>query len=116
MSQTMSNIRRNSGSLNEQFNAIPFPTLLEQNREAVMNALPKHMSVDRIMRIALTAFRRNDALQKCNPLSVLSAVVQASQLGLEIGQNGAFWLRMLSVALSLGSMQLLSFKAASEPT
>ena len=92
MSQTMSNIRRNSGSLNEQFNAIPFPTLLEQNREAVMNALPKHMSVDRIMRIALTAFRRNDALQKCNPLSVLSAVVQASQLGLEIGQNGEAFL------------------------
>ena len=92
MSQTMSNIRRNSGSLNEQLNAIPFPTLLEQSREAVMNALPKHMSVDRIMRIALTAFRRNDALQKCNPVSVLSAVVQASQLGLEIGQNGEAFL------------------------
>jgi recombination protein RecT len=50
------------------------------------------MSTDRIMRIALTAFRRNDALQRCNPLSVLSAVVQASQLGLEISQNGEAFL------------------------
>lgn len=94
MSQTMTNIRRNNPgtSLNDQLNAFNFPDLLESNKEAVLKALPRHMSVDRIMRIALTAFRRNDALQRCAPLSVLSAVVQASQLGLEIGQNGEAFL------------------------
>ena len=93
MSQTMQNIRNSGGeSLSAQLNAIPFPELLEESRGAVLNALPKHMDVDRIMRIALTAFRRSDSLQKCEPLSILAAVVQASQLGLEIGQNGEAFL------------------------
>ena len=93
MSQTMNNIRNGSGgSLSEQLNAIPFPELLEENRGAVLKALPKHLDVDRIMRIALTSFRRSESLQKCAPLSILAAVVQASQLGLEIGQNGEAFL------------------------
>lgn len=92
MSQTMSNIRRSQSQLAQAFNAMSFPELLESNREAVMKALPQHMNPDRIMRIALTAFRRNEALERCTPLSVLSAVVQASQLGLEINQNGEAFL------------------------
>lgn len=99
MSQTFQNIRRNTEQQEQQgahplaaLNNIPFPDLLEQSRDAVMKALPKHLGADRIMRIALTAFRRNTALESCAPLSVLSAVIQASQLGLEIGQNGEAFL------------------------
>ena len=69
-----------------------FPTLLEDNRIAVQRALPKHLSTERIMRIALTEWRRSESRQKCNPISILSCVVQASQLGLEIGQNGEAFL------------------------
>jgi len=69
-----------------------FPTLLEDNRIAVQRALPKHISTERIMRIALTEWRRSESLQKCNPISILSCVVQAAQLGLEIGQNGEAFL------------------------
>lgn len=96
MSQTFQNIRRNTEQQGAHplaaLNNIPFPDLLEQSRDAVMKALPKHLGADRIMRIALTAFRRNPALESCAPLSVLSAVIQASQLGLEIGQNGEAFL------------------------
>ena len=96
MSQTFQNIRRNTEQQGAHpmaaLNNIPFPDLLEQSRDAVMKALPKHLGADRIMRIALTAFRRNPSLESCAPLSVLSAVIQASQLGLEIGQNGEAFL------------------------
>lgn len=95
MSQTLQHIRRNEAGGSKplaELNHIPFPDLLEQSREAVLNALPKHLGVERIMRIALTAFRRNSALEECTPLSLLASVIQASQLGLEIGQNGEAFL------------------------
>ena len=43
-------------------------------------------------RIALTAFRRNPALGNCDPRSVLAAVIQASQLGLEPDTLGRSYL------------------------
>lgn len=46
-------------------------------------ALPKHMTPERMIRVCLTAWRKTPALQKCDPLSVISSIVQASQLGLE---------------------------------
>lgn len=51
----------------------------------IANALPKHMTADRMARIAMTELRRVPALQKCDPMSFLGAVMQASQLGLEPG-------------------------------
>ena len=89
MSQTMRNL---GASAPTRPLVLDFPTLLEEHRNAVQKALPKHISTDRIMRIALTEFRRSESLQKCNPISLLSCVVQASQLGLEIGQNGEAFL------------------------
>lgn len=47
-------------------------------------ALPKHVSVDRVMRIAITALRINRALNQCTPASFLGALMTASQLGLEV--------------------------------
>ena len=46
-------------------------------------ALPKHISADRIARIALTALRNNPRLAGCNPQSFLGSLMIASQLGLE---------------------------------
>lgn len=65
-----------------------FPAMLERSKAEIARALPKHIDPDRMLRIALTAFRTTPALAKCKPVSVLASIIQASQLGLEVGQNG----------------------------
>ena len=74
-------------NMQEQKNS-GFPALLNQFKGEIAKALPKHLSADRMARIALTAFRRNPALGKCDPRSVFAAVIQASQLGLEMDTLG----------------------------
>jgi recombination protein RecT len=69
-----------------------FPGMLKAFLPEIQRALPKHLNGDRISRIALTAFRRNPKLAECNPLSVFAAVIQASQLGLEIDTQGRAFL------------------------
>ena len=66
-----------------------FPAMLQQWLPEIKRALPQHLNGDRMARIALTAFRRTPKLGRCNPMSVFSAVIQASQLGLEPGTLGA---------------------------
>lgn len=48
-------------------------------------ALPKHMTADRLARIALTEVRKTPKLAQANPTSLLGAVIQCAQLGLEPG-------------------------------
>ena len=48
-------------------------------------ALPKHMTADRLARIALTEVRKNPTLGKCDQGSFLGAIMQCAQLGLEPG-------------------------------
>lgn len=48
-------------------------------------ALPKHMTADRLARIALTEIRRVPTLAKCDQTSFLGAIMQCAQLGLEPG-------------------------------
>lgn len=59
--------------------------LFEKNRKAIEDALPKHLTTERMMRIALTELRKVPRLQQCDPFSFLGAIVQAAQLGLEPG-------------------------------
>ncbi|MGQ0517735.1 recombinase RecT, partial [Bacillus sp. D-CC] len=68
----------------------------EQTVEAYMKkmaprfaeVLPKHMSMDRMSRIALTTIRTNPKLLECKVPSLMGAVMQAVQLGLEPGLLG----------------------------
>ena len=48
-------------------------------------ALPKHMTADRLARIALTEVRKIPKLAQCDQTSFLGAIMQAAQLGLEPG-------------------------------
>jgi recombination protein RecT len=48
-------------------------------------ALPKHMTADRLARIALTEVRKVPALGRCDQASFLGAIMQCAQLGLEPG-------------------------------
>jgi recombination protein RecT len=45
--------------------------------------LPRHLTPERMIRIAVTEYSRNHALKQCDPLSFVSAVMEAAQLGLE---------------------------------
>ena len=59
--------------------------LLEQNKSALAMALPRHLTVERVIRVALSELRTNDKLLQCEPASLVSAIVKSSQVGLEIG-------------------------------
>lgn len=48
-------------------------------------ALPRHMTAERMARIATTEMRKVPKLAKCDPMSFLGAVIQCAQLGLEPG-------------------------------
>lgn len=50
----------------------------------IMRALPKQLDVERFMRLCMTVIRKTPAIQRCEPLSIVSSVVEASQLGLEL--------------------------------
>ncbi|MBK1884662.1 recombinase RecT [Luteolibacter pohnpeiensis] len=65
---------------------------LERSRSAIAMALPKHLTPDRMMRLALTCFSTTPALRKCTPQSILSSVVVAAQIGLEPGIAGQGYL------------------------
>lgn len=67
-------------------------TLLEKMKPQLALCLPKHMSVDRVCRIAITELRKTPLLSSCEPMSFIAAVMQASQLGLEIGVLGAAYI------------------------
>lgn len=57
--------------------------LLTAYRVEVAHALPKHVSPDRMLRMAMTSARKNPELLNCSPESFLGAVIQSAQLGLE---------------------------------
>ena len=86
MSQTLRNIQKSRQG--NATNVVPFPAMLEQFKGEIARALPKHLSPDRMVRIALTAFRMNPKLSETDPRSVFAAVIQSSQLGLEVGLMG----------------------------
>jgi recombination protein RecT len=87
MSQTLRNIQKSS-TATKPAEASNFPSMLEQYKGEIARALPKHINPDRMMRIALTAFRMTPKLGDCDPRSVFAAVIQSSQLGLEVGLMG----------------------------
>ncbi len=64
--------------------------------DAVVNqlrlALPKHITAERMARIALTELRRNPKLGLCTQESFLGALMQSAQLGLEPGPMGLAYL------------------------
>lgn len=62
--------------------------LLKQQEAQIARCLPKHVTIDRFTRIALTALRTVKNLDQCTPWSFLAAIMQAAQLGLEIGVLG----------------------------
>lgn len=58
-------------------------TLLDKSKEQIAMALPRHMTAERVLRVAMTAIQRTPQLLDCTQRSLIGSIVQASQLGLE---------------------------------
>jgi len=65
---------------------------LQRMEPQIKRALPKHVSAERLTRIALTMLRTSPDLQHCNPESFLASVMLSAQLGLEPGPLGQAYL------------------------
>lgn len=59
--------------------------LLERAKPSIAAVLPKHLPPDRLLKIVLAATSRTPALLACSPQSILLAVMQGAELGLEVG-------------------------------
>lgn len=69
-----------------------FSNFMDKLKPQLALALPKHLSNDRMARLALTAFSTSPALQRCSHQSIAASIMTAAQLGLEPGVNGAGYL------------------------
>lgn len=63
-----------------------FDAMIKEFQEQIVMALPKHLkdNADKYARVAMTLYRNNDKLQQCDGMSVLSSIMTASALGLDL--------------------------------
>jgi len=59
--------------------------LLEASRGAISSRLPRHLTADRLLKVALTTINKNPTLLEATRESLIAAVMQAAELGLEPG-------------------------------
>lgn len=86
-------------------------------KKQIALALPKHMTADRLARIALTEIRKTPKLAQCDQTSFLGAIMQLASLGLEPGgalghaylipfdkssKEGNQWVKKTEVQLVIG--------------
>lgn len=57
--------------------------ILVRSKEGLQQALPKHMTAERMIRVAMTVIQKTPKLMECDQRSLIGAIVEASQLGLE---------------------------------
>ena len=55
----------------------------ERAKTEIAKVLPKHLTAERMTRVALTATLKNPALLQCLPQSLMNALLVCSQAGLE---------------------------------
>ena len=71
---------------------VAFSNFMDKLKPQMALALPKHLTADRMARLAMTAFSTSAQLQNCEPKSIAASIMTAGQLGLEPGINGAGFL------------------------
>ena len=57
---------------------------IQKHRVQVQRALAGQLDLDRVIRVCLTAVRKNPKLLQCTPESIFGCLVQSSELGLEL--------------------------------
>jgi recombination protein RecT len=61
--------------------------LLQTKKQAILDVLPRHMNVERMLKLALLSTTKTPQLLECDPKTVLASVMNAARLGLEIGRE-----------------------------
>lgn len=77
--------------------------LIAKQMPAIAAVLPKHVSPDRMARVAMTALRVTPKLTECTPVSFLACLMQLSAIGLE--PNTALGLAYLIPRKNKGQME-----------
>lgn len=63
----------------------PIVKFIEERRFQIGEMLPKHLPLERFLRLVYTEMRKNPDLMACTPESVVGGMLTGSALGLEIG-------------------------------
>lgn len=63
----------------------PIVNLLTQYKGAIKSVLPKHLTPERVLRIAYNAVQRTPKLRECTHTSLINAIIEVSKRGLDIG-------------------------------
>lgn len=95
MSTVQNNNRLQSAMTDQKRQPVDHPTIVKIQAKAAefAKAMPKVMTPDRFMRVAIGAIRRNPKLLECDPLSLMGSLLIAAQLGLEVNTPlGHFYL------------------------
>lgn len=71
---------------------LSFADYFKKRLPSLGGLLPKHLTGERVMKIAIGAVSRNPALMQCTPESVWLCVANAASLGLEVNLLGAAYL------------------------
>lgn len=59
--------------------------LIEHSKPKLAEVMPRHLTPERLTRVAIAAITRTPKLLECTPASLLQSVMQAAELGLEPG-------------------------------
>ena len=63
-------------------------TAINKQIKEIEKALPKHLTAERLARIAITAIRKTPRLGTCTKDSFMGSLMLAAQLGLDLGGKG----------------------------
>lgn len=58
--------------------------MLNASQKQIAQALPKHIKAEHMIRVAMTAIQTTPGLLECTQLSIISCVMKAAELGLEL--------------------------------
>lgn len=83
--------------------------VIEKYSTQIQALIPKHVTGERIVNIALTALTRNPDLLECDPRTVLAGIIQASILGLELHSplHHASLVKFWNLKASINEAQLM---------
>jgi len=57
--------------------------LLDENQTALQEALPRHIQVNKLIRVVVTQLSANPKLQECTKISLISSILESALYGLE---------------------------------
>lgn len=83
MAANIAELRKQSNLPAKQMGGGNVAAFFEANKGSIAAVLPKHITPERLMKIAMHAIRTTPTLQECSVKSLLGSVVTSSTLGLE---------------------------------